>query len=100
MIFNSLTFLVFFPIVFGLYWFVCGRDALGQNALWVAADSVIRAAPMEGYVYIWNGGRIGRVHSSAGGQRGGGVPDRAQDAAGKFHGWREEPEDIEESACA
>ena len=48
MIFNSLTFLVFLPIVFGLYWFVCGRDVRGQNALLVAADSAIRADPMEG----------------------------------------------------
>ena len=33
--------------------------------------------------------------SQAGSMRG-----MAQDATGKFHGWREETEDIEESACA
>lgn len=33
MIFNSLIFLVFLPIVFGLYWFVCGRDVYGQSSL-------------------------------------------------------------------
>ena len=90
---------MFLPIAFGLCWFVCGQDVRGQNAL-VTADSAIRVDPMEGCVYIWNGGRIGRVHPSAGGQRGQGVSDRAQDAVGEFHCWREETEDIEESACA
>ena len=40
MIFNSLTFLVFLPIVFGLYWFGCGRSVRWQNALLIAASYV------------------------------------------------------------
>lgn len=40
MIFNSLTFLVFLPIVFGLYWFVCGRKAQWQNVFLIAASYV------------------------------------------------------------
>jgi len=40
MIFNSLTFLVFLSIAFGLYWFVCNRNACSQNALLVTAGYV------------------------------------------------------------
>lgn len=40
MIFNSLTFLVFIPIVFGLYWFGCGRSVRLQNTLLVVASYV------------------------------------------------------------
>lgn len=40
MLFNSLTFLIFLPIVFGLYWFVCGRSARLQNALLIAVSYV------------------------------------------------------------
>lgn len=39
LMFNSLTFLVFLPVAFGLGWFVCGRDVHGQNAFLVASDS-------------------------------------------------------------
>ena len=40
MIFNSLTFLVFFPIALGLYWFGCGRSVRWQNVLLIAASYV------------------------------------------------------------
>ena len=40
MLFNSLTFLVFLTIAFGLYWFVCGRDVRLQNLLVIAVSYV------------------------------------------------------------
>lgn len=39
MLFNSITFLIFLPIVFLLYWFVF-RSRKGQNLLIVAASYV------------------------------------------------------------
>jgi len=40
MLFNSLTFQVFLAVVFGLYWFACGRDVRVQNVLVIAASYV------------------------------------------------------------
>lgn len=40
MLFNSFEFLLFLPIVFGLYWFVCNRSTPAQNALILAASFV------------------------------------------------------------
>ena len=40
MLFNSLTFFVFLMIVFGLYWFGCGRSVRLQNGLIVIASYV------------------------------------------------------------
>ena len=40
MLFNSLDFAVFLPIVFVLYWFVAQRNLRLQNALIVAASYV------------------------------------------------------------
>ncbi|MES2779638.1 MAG: MBOAT family O-acyltransferase [Bacteroidota bacterium] len=38
MLFNSITFAIFFPIVFGLYWFVCYKQLKFQNALLLVAS--------------------------------------------------------------
>ena len=38
MLFNSLEFALFLPIVFALYWFVCNRNLRLQNALLLAAS--------------------------------------------------------------
>lgn len=48
MMFNVLISLVFLPVAFGLWRFVCGREAHGQSRLLVAADSSMGSAPMEG----------------------------------------------------
>ena len=40
MLFNSLDFAVFLPIVFILYWFVCGKSIKAQNILLVVASYV------------------------------------------------------------
>jgi len=40
MLFNSLTFLIFLPLVFGLYWFVGNRNLRLQNLLIVVASYV------------------------------------------------------------
>ena len=40
MLFNSLDFAVFLPIVFILYWFVCGKNLKAQNVLLVVASYV------------------------------------------------------------
>lgn len=40
MLFTSLTFLIFLAIVFGLYWFGCGRSARWQNTLLIVASYV------------------------------------------------------------
>ena len=40
MLFNSFEFLVFLPLVFGLYWFVCNRNLKLQNALVLIASYV------------------------------------------------------------
>lgn len=40
MLFNSLPFFIFLLIVFGLYWFGCGRNVRLQNGLLVVASSV------------------------------------------------------------
>ena len=40
MLFNSPEFLLFFPIVFGLYWFVVQRNLKAQNALLLVASYV------------------------------------------------------------
>ena len=40
MLFNSFEFLVFLPLVFGLYWFVCNRNLKIQNALVLIASYV------------------------------------------------------------
>jgi D-alanyl-lipoteichoic acid acyltransferase DltB (MBOAT superfamily) len=40
MLFNSFEFLVFLPIAFGLYWFVCNRNLKLQNALVLLASYV------------------------------------------------------------
>lgn len=40
MLFNSLTFMIFLPIVFGLYWFVCQRNLRLQNLLVVVASYI------------------------------------------------------------
>jgi len=38
MLFNSTEFLIFLPIVFGLYWFVTHRNLRAQNLLLLAAS--------------------------------------------------------------
>src|SRR5690606_22866017 len=38
MLFNSLDFAIFLPIVFGLYWFVVNKNLRAQNVLVVAAS--------------------------------------------------------------
>ena len=43
MVFNSIEFAVFLPIVFLLYWFVCGRSARWQNLLLLIASYVFYA---------------------------------------------------------
>ena len=43
MLFNSIEFAVFLPIVFLLYWFVCSRSARGQNLLLLIASYVFYA---------------------------------------------------------
>ena len=43
MLFNSIEFAVFLPIVFLLYWFVCGRSARWQNLLLLIASYVFYA---------------------------------------------------------
>ena len=43
MVFNSIEFAVFLPIVFLLYWFVCGRGARWQNLLLLIASYVFYA---------------------------------------------------------
>ncbi len=40
MLFNSITFLIFLPLVFGLYWLVPARSRMPQNLLVVAASYV------------------------------------------------------------
>ena len=40
MLFNSITFLFYLPIVFGLYWFVCNRNLRLQNLLVVVVSYV------------------------------------------------------------
>ena len=40
MLFNSLTFCLFLPLVFALYWFACGRSLRTQNLLVVLASYV------------------------------------------------------------
>ena len=40
MLFNSFEFLVFLPLLFGLYWFVCNRNLKIQNALVLIASYV------------------------------------------------------------
>ena len=40
MLFNSFAFLLFLPIVFGLYWFVCNRNLKIQNGLILIASYV------------------------------------------------------------
>ncbi len=40
MLFNSIDFAVFLPIVFGLYWFVFGLSTRAQNALLIASGAV------------------------------------------------------------
>ena len=40
MLFNSLEFLLFLPIVFGLYWFVLQRNLKAQNVLLLVASYV------------------------------------------------------------
>jgi D-alanyl-lipoteichoic acid acyltransferase DltB (MBOAT superfamily) len=40
MFFYSIDFALFLPIVFGLYWFAAGKNALSQNALTVIASYV------------------------------------------------------------
>ena len=40
MLFNSLTFLIFLPIVFGVYWFVLARSAKAQN-VWLLLASYV-----------------------------------------------------------
>ena len=46
MLFNSPEFLLFLPIVFGLYWFVMQRNLKAQNMLLVIASSGLRLDPM------------------------------------------------------
>ena len=43
MLFNSLDFAIFLPIVFILYWFVCRRSLVAQNILILAASYVFYA---------------------------------------------------------
>ena len=38
MLFNSFEFLVFLPVVFGLYWFVAQQHLKAQNLLLLAAS--------------------------------------------------------------
>jgi len=38
MLFNSLSFAIFFPVVFILYWFVTNKDLKMQNILLLAAS--------------------------------------------------------------
>ena len=40
MLFNSIEFAIFLPIVFGLYWFACGRSIKAQNILLLVASYV------------------------------------------------------------
>ncbi|MFN7280591.1 MAG: MBOAT family O-acyltransferase, partial [bacterium] len=40
MLFNSASFLIFLPVVFVLYWFVCGRYVRSQNLLLLASSYV------------------------------------------------------------
>jgi D-alanyl-lipoteichoic acid acyltransferase DltB (MBOAT superfamily) len=40
MLFNSASFLIFLPVVFVLYWFVCGRNVRSQNLLLLASSYV------------------------------------------------------------
>ena len=40
MLFNSIDFAIFLPIVFGLYWFALRRSTRGQNALLIASGAV------------------------------------------------------------
>ena len=40
MLFNSLTFLIFLPIVFGVYWFALARSFKAQN-VWLLLASYV-----------------------------------------------------------
>lgn len=40
MLFNSASFLIFLPVVFVLYWFVCGRNVRSQNLLLLISSYV------------------------------------------------------------
>jgi len=45
MLFNSPEFLLFLPMVFGLYWFVVQRNLKAQNMLLVIASYVLLWRP-------------------------------------------------------
>ena len=50
MLFNSAEFLVFLPIVFGLYWFVTHRHLRAQNLLLLVASGIITILPLAWYI--------------------------------------------------
>ena len=66
MIFNSLEFAIFLPLVFLIYWFVLGRMRKAQNGFLVIASYVFLLG-----IFFWRKVREERIWAEYMGEKGG-----------------------------